>query len=75
MSQLPVLGYVKLVRALQRSGFFVVRQRGSHIRLQKRTQEGTIKLTVPAHRTIKQGTLSHILKAAKLTPEELGKLL
>ena len=75
MSELPILGYVELVRALQRSGFFVVRQRGSHIRLQKRTPEGTLKLTVPAHRTIKKGTLSHILKAAKLTPEELKKLL
>ena len=45
MSELPILGYVELVRALQRSGFFVVRQRGSHIRLQKRTPEGTLKLT------------------------------
>ncbi len=75
MSELPIIGYVELVRALQRSGFFVVRQRGSHIRLQKRTPEGALKLTVPAHRTIKKGTLSHILKAAKLTPEELKKLL
>jgi len=75
MSELPTLGYLELVRALQRSGFFVVRQRGSHIRLQKRTPEGTLKLTVPAHRTIKKGTLSHILKAAKLTPQALKQLL
>ena len=75
MSELPTLNYIQLIRALQRAGFFVVRQRGSHIRLQKRTPEGTLKLTVPAHRSIKKGTLSQILKTGKLTPDELRSLL
>jgi len=58
-----------VVRALQRDGWVVVRQRGSHIRLQKHTAEQTLKLVVPAHRPIKRSTLSHILKDARLTVE------
>ncbi|MCI0454239.1 MAG: type II toxin-antitoxin system HicA family toxin [Candidatus Dadabacteria bacterium] len=34
----------------------MVRQRGSHIRLQKRSQTRIVKLTVPAHKTVKKGT-------------------
>jgi len=37
MSKLPSLSYIRIINALQRAGFVVVRQRGSHIRLQKRT--------------------------------------
>ncbi|MFQ5797051.1 MAG: type II toxin-antitoxin system HicA family toxin [Candidatus Bipolaricaulia bacterium] len=36
MSKVPSLPYTKIIRALQRDEWTVVRQRGSHIRLQKR---------------------------------------
>lgn len=62
-------------RALQRGGWVVVRQRGSHIRLQKHTAQETLKLIVPAHRPIKRSTLAHILKQAHLSVEELLELL
>ena len=52
--ELGELSYRKVVRALQRGGFVIVRQRGSHIRLHKRTSEGAIKLTVPAHSPVKR---------------------
>jgi predicted RNA binding protein YcfA (HicA-like mRNA interferase family) len=55
-----------VINALRRDGWLVVRQRGSHIRLQKRTADETLKLIVPAHRPIKRSTLSHILKQARL---------
>jgi len=58
-----------------RAGFIVVRQRGSHIRLQKRTQTRIIKITVPAHKPVKKGTLTRIIKDAELTLEEFKKLL
>jgi predicted RNA binding protein YcfA (HicA-like mRNA interferase family) len=64
-----------VVRALQRAGWVVVRQRGSHIRLQKHTSDETLKLTVPAHRPIKRSTLAHILKQARLSVDELSTLL
>jgi predicted RNA binding protein YcfA (HicA-like mRNA interferase family) len=75
MSIIPSLPYDQFVRALQRDGWIVVRQKGSHIRLQKHTATETLKLTVPAHRPIKRTTLSHILKQARLTIEEFDRLL
>ena len=74
MSKVPSLNYDVVVRALQRAGWVVVRQRGSHIRLQKHLIDETLKLTIPAHRPIKRSTLSHILKYARLTVEEFIEL-
>jgi predicted RNA binding protein YcfA (HicA-like mRNA interferase family) len=75
MSKVPSVNYEQLIRALRRDGWVVVRQKGSHIRLQKHTPEKTLKLTVPAHRPIKRSTLSHILKQAELSVETLLELL
>ena len=66
MTKVPSADFNSVIRALRRDGWVVVRQRGSHIRLQKRTREETLKLTVPAHRPIKRSALSHILKQARL---------
>ncbi len=70
MSKVPSLPYDRVVRALQRDGWVVVRQKGSHIRLQKHTPFETLKLTVPAHCPIKRSTLSHILKQACLSGDD-----
>ncbi len=75
MMKVPSLNYEQVVRALRRDGWVVVRQRGSHIRLQKHTPDETLKLVVPAHRPIKRSTLSHILKQARLTVEAFHQLL
>lgn len=70
----PSLPYDRIIRALQRDGWVVVRQKGSHIRLQKHTPSETLKLTVPAHHPIKRSTLSHILKQARLGVDDFLKL-
>ena len=75
MSKVPGLPYDRVVRALQRDGWIVVRQRGSRLRLQKRVGEELLKLTVPAHRPIKRSTLGHILKHARLDVESFLRLL
>ena len=75
MTKVPSLSYESLVSALQRDGWKIVRQRGSHIRLQKVTEDGTKKLTVPAHRPIKRSTLSHLIKHADLSVDRLYELL
>jgi predicted RNA binding protein YcfA (HicA-like mRNA interferase family) len=67
MNKVPSLNYEKIVNALRRDGWVVVRQKGSHIRLHKRTPDETLKLIVPAHRPVKRSTLSHILKQARLS--------
>ncbi|MBP8973707.1 MAG: type II toxin-antitoxin system HicA family toxin [Anaerolineae bacterium] len=75
MSKVPSVPYHEIVRALQRDGWTVVRQRGSHIRLQKRIGNEVLKVTVPAHRPVKRSTLAHILKQARLNADDFLKLL
>ena len=72
MSKVPSLNYDVVIKALKRDGWVVVRQRGSHIRLQKHTDNEVLKLTVPAHKPVKRSTLSHIIKQAHMG---LGRFL
>jgi len=73
--KLPVVSGRKVVKALRKDGFTVIRQRRSHIRLKKKTGDRTIKLTVPDHRSLKKKTLSRIIKEAGLTIKEFIDLL
>ena len=75
MSKVPSLSYDRIVRALQRDGWALVRQKGSHLRLQKRLAEELLKVTVPAHRPVKRSTLAHILKQARLDLDTFLRLL
>lgn len=43
MNKVPSAAYTQIIRALQRDGWTVVRQRGSHIRLQKRVGNEVLK--------------------------------
>lgn len=70
MSKVPSENYERILAALKRLGFSVVRQRGAHIRLEKSTDKGVIKITVPAHRPVKRSTLSHILKQAQVSLDQ-----
>ena len=73
--KVPSLSYKRVVRALERAGFQVVRQRGSHIRMEKRLGEKRIIVIVPAHTPIKRSTLAQILKDAQLPLEQFLDLI
>lgn len=75
MTKVPSVNYQQVINALHRDGWIIVRQKGSHIRLQKRFPNEMLKITVPAHRPIKRSTLSHILKQARLSVERFIELL
>lgn len=75
MSKLPSVSGERLVRALKRAGFEVLRQKGSHVALERRVGEKTFRTIVPQHAAIAKGTLSDMLKQAGLTLEELLELL
>lgn len=75
MNKVPSLSYTEIVKALQRSGWVVVRQRGSHIRLVKRIGSESLRISVPAHRPVKRSTLAHILKQARMDVDEFLELL
>ena len=60
MSKVPSLSYTQIISALQRDGWSKVRQKGSHIRMEKHVSvDKTLKITVPAHKPVKRSTLSH----------------
>lgn len=71
MPELPHVSGAQAIRALERLGFSVVRQRGSHIVLRR----GTSGCVVPNHRELKTGTLAGILKQAGVTAEEFVNAL
>ena len=60
--KLPVISGKKLISFLTEIGYRVVRQRGSHVRLEKSTEAGVHKITIPNHDPIAKGTLNDILK-------------
>jgi predicted RNA binding protein YcfA (HicA-like mRNA interferase family) len=74
MPRLPTLQAGQLIGALERAGFQIVRQKGSHVRM--RHIDGRV-VTVPVHpgQDIGRGLLRKILRDADLTREELLKLL
>ena len=71
--RLPVVSGAQLVAVLERLGWRVRRQRGSHVRL--RHPDRSVFLVVPLHRELKKGTLNGILKDAGLDRDELRDLL
>ena len=72
--RLPAVRPQEVVRALERAGWQVQRQRGSHLSMKK---EGSrFLITVPMHqRDIPRGTLRGIIEDAELTVEEFIRLL
>lgn len=74
MTKIPTdLSGRALVRALEKIGFVVKRQRGSHIVL--RREKTPARVVVPDHKNLRVGTLRTILNSAGLTVEELLELL
>ncbi|HMR56401.1 MAG TPA: type II toxin-antitoxin system HicA family toxin [Cyclobacteriaceae bacterium] len=65
----------ELIKSLQKIGYLVTRQKGSHIRLTCILPTGEHHLTIPNHNPIKIGTLSAILtdvsRFHKISKEEL----
>jgi predicted RNA binding protein YcfA (HicA-like mRNA interferase family) len=63
---LPHISGGEAIRALEKLGFVVVRQKGSHVVLRR----GSTGCVVPNHKELKIGTLSSVLKQASVSYEE-----
>ncbi|AFZ04837.1 MAG: type II toxin-antitoxin system HicA family toxin [Microcoleus sp.] len=70
MPRLPRISSLEVIRVLERLDFYQARQTGSHVVLKKPLPDGEIVCVVPLHRELKIGTLSGVLKQAKVTPDE-----
>jgi len=67
-SLIPVLSGQKVVRAFERLGWQVARQKASHIVLVKPGELAT--LSVPDHKEVARGTLRSLIRDANLTVHE-----
>lgn len=68
MTKLPRVSGRKCIRALERHGFRVRRQRGSHVIL--RRDEPFAQVVVPDHKELDRGTLRGILRQAGVSVED-----
>ena len=74
MTRLPTLTGQKVIKVLQRAGFEVIRQRGSHVYLRHSDGRRTV---VPVHRgeDLGRGILSKILRDAEMDRETFLEFL
>ena len=56
----------EVCRILVQHGYEEVRQRGSHIIMQKKTEASTITIPVPNHKELRTGTLMSIIRQSRL---------
>ena len=70
MSRIPGIPHMRAVRALEKSGFRIIRE-GKHIVM----SNGSRYLTIPRANPINAYTLAGIVKDAGLTEEEFKALL
>ena len=68
---LPHVSGAEAVRTLEKLGFIVLRQKGSHVILRR----GSTGCVVPLHRELKIGTLSGVIKQAGITADEFMQAL
>jgi predicted RNA binding protein YcfA (HicA-like mRNA interferase family) len=73
MSKLPRISGWECVHALEKVGFGIVRQRGSHIVI--RRDNPYAQIVVPDHKELAPGILRRIIRDAGLTVEEFVALL
>ncbi len=70
MGKLRVLSGAEVCRILAAHGFAEVRQRGSHIVMQKVAPDGTVTVPVPNHSELKRGTLRSIIRQSGIDNRE-----
>jgi len=76
MSKLPQISGKDAIKALQKIGFKIVQQRGSHVKLSKIVNNQKQTVIVPQHKIIKKGTLRNgILKPINMSVDDFVKLL
>jgi predicted RNA binding protein YcfA (HicA-like mRNA interferase family) len=65
-----VLSGKEVCQILEKHGFSQVRQKGSHIILQKKLPQSTITVPVPNHKELRTGTLLSIIRQSGLSKAE-----
>jgi len=73
MPKLGVFSGAEVCEILAAAGFRNVRQRGSHIIMQRTDATGATTVPVPNHRTVRIGTLLSIIRKSGLPKEQFQR--
>ena len=73
MTKLPSISGRECIKALEKAGFYLKRQEGSHIIL--RRDDSFAQVVVPDHNELDRGTLRAIIRQVNLSVDEFEKLL
>jgi len=60
----------EVVKAFQRAGWKITRQRSSHVILEKEGHEATLSIPVHKGKKVKRGTLRDLIKDARMSVDE-----
>ena len=74
MPKIPPINANKLIKILEKEGFKVIRQKGSHVIL---INDEKMRIVIPLHpgKEIKPGLIRAILREAGISREKLFRLL
>jgi predicted RNA binding protein YcfA (HicA-like mRNA interferase family) len=76
VTKLPHVSGARILRALERLGFYEVHRKGSHVMVVHRTDSGRVAIVfVHKSSAVPPGTLRAILKGARVSIEELRDAL
>jgi len=73
--KLPILSAKEIIKTLKMDGFKVLRRKGSHISLYKKSDDKMYLVVVPDKKEVKKGTLLSILKQARMSRKKFFELL
>jgi predicted RNA binding protein YcfA (HicA-like mRNA interferase family) len=74
MTKLPRgLSGKKVIKTLERAGFYVRRKKGSHVIM--RRENPFAQVVIPDHRSVDTGTLDVIIEGAGLTIDEFMRMV
>jgi len=69
-----ILSGRKVIKILCRKfGFYFVSQKGSHVKLRKRTANKEITTIIPLHKELASGTLKGVLDLAQIEEKDFWK--
>jgi predicted RNA binding protein YcfA (HicA-like mRNA interferase family) len=76
MNRLPTVNPDDCIKALQRAGFYISRQKGSHVQMRRDEPQPARTVPVPiSKKPVPRGTLRSIINKAGLSVDEFIKLL
>ena len=76
MSKLPAISPEDCIKALTKAGFYISRQKGSHVQMRRDAPPPARTVPVPVgKKSLPRGTLSAIIRQAGLSVDEFVNLL